>query len=215
MSLRAGRRRSGGDFLDAFAVPGGTVALVVGDASGHGLEAAVHNAHVKDVLRAFLREHPRDPGSTVARLNEVVCDTLQADEASWDRFIVLSLVVLDPLTGEAYFTSAGAEPPLVLRASGGVEVVRPMAWRWASKWRRSTSRVPLRLEPGEYGRCGHRRPHRGALRPRFARHRGRRAPRGRVARPGLPSRRRAGDHGGADAFGRDALSDNLLILARR
>src|SRR5438552_1691326 len=36
----------GGDFLDAFALPEGKVALVVGDACGKGLEAAAHNTHV-------------------------------------------------------------------------------------------------------------------------------------------------------------------------
>src|SRR5207244_8604507 len=67
----------GGDFLDAFALPGGKVAVVVGDTCGKGLEAAAHNTHVKDVLRAFLREAPLRPGATLARVNDVVCDTLQ------------------------------------------------------------------------------------------------------------------------------------------
>src|SRR5207248_3049167 len=37
----------GGDFYDIFALPGGAVALVIGDASGKGLQAAERTAEVK------------------------------------------------------------------------------------------------------------------------------------------------------------------------
>ena len=36
---------------------------------------------------------------------------------------MLSLVVVDPLTGEAAFATAGNEPPLVLRANGEAAAV--------------------------------------------------------------------------------------------
>jgi serine phosphatase RsbU (regulator of sigma subunit) len=126
----------GGDFYDVFALPAGRVALVVGDASGKGIEAAAHNTHVKDVLRAFLREDPIHPGLALTRLTHAVCDVLQAWEpVDLGMFIVLSLLVLDPLAGEAVFASAGAEPLLVVRASGTAEVVERPA-------------LPLGVEPG-------------------------------------------------------------------
>ncbi len=114
----------GGDFLDIFALPRGKIALVVADACGKGLEAAAHNTHVKDVLRAFLREKPSEPGPILGRLNDVVWDMLHTDPpADEDTFIVLALGVLDPAAGGAVFAAAGAEPPTVVRAGGKAEVV--------------------------------------------------------------------------------------------
>jgi serine phosphatase RsbU (regulator of sigma subunit) len=117
----------GGDFLDVFILPDGQVALVVGDASGKGIEAAAHNTHVKDLLRAFLREEPRHLGLAFSRLNRALCDTLQeVAPDDLETFIVLALLVLDPLTGAGGYVSAGAEPLLLLRAGGNAQaVVRP------------------------------------------------------------------------------------------
>lgn len=113
----------GGDFYDVLALPNGRVALVVGDTCGKGLEAAAHNTQVKDVLRAFLREDPERPGATLSRVNRAVCDTLAVDNsAAQDTFIVLLLVILDPVSGELVFASAGAEPLVIVRASGEAAV---------------------------------------------------------------------------------------------
>ena len=49
----------GGDYFDVFALDGGRLALVVGDVSGKGLEAASRTAEIKYTLRAYLREHSR------------------------------------------------------------------------------------------------------------------------------------------------------------
>ena len=59
----------GGDFYDALSLGGNTVALVVGDVTGKGLEAATHTAEVKYALRAILREHPH-PAQALGRLND-------------------------------------------------------------------------------------------------------------------------------------------------
>lgn len=117
----------GGDFFDVVPLVGNGVALIVGDTCGKGLEAAVHNTHVKDVLRAFLRESPWCPGAILARLNNVVCDALDAQDPDQDfRFVVLSLVILETGTGKASYSSAGAEPLLVVRSEGKAEIfVRP------------------------------------------------------------------------------------------
>jgi len=114
----------GGDFLDVFALPNGQVALVVGDASGKGVEAAAHNTLVKEMLHAFLREDPEHLGVVLARLNNVVWDTLQsAGPDDLGTSIVVALLVLEPTTGEAIYVSAGAEPLLIVRTSGLIETV--------------------------------------------------------------------------------------------
>lgn len=140
----------GGDFLDVFDLPDGQVALVLGDACGKGVEAAAHNAHAKDVLRAFLREDPRHPGSVLSRLNRAVYDTLQyAAAADLETFIVLALLVVEPLTGDAVYVSAGAEPLLVVRSSGEAEEVMRPALPLGVERETFYSDTRVRLDPGD------------------------------------------------------------------
>jgi serine phosphatase RsbU (regulator of sigma subunit) len=114
----------GGDFFDVFTLPDGRAALAVGDTCGKGLEAAARNTHVKEVLRAFLREDPGQPARVMGRLNGVVCDILEGEDPMHSgRFVVLSLLVVDGGSGAAVHTSAGAEPLLVLRAGDEAETV--------------------------------------------------------------------------------------------
>ncbi len=112
----------GGDFFDAFALGTGRVAVVVGDVSGKGLVAAGRTAEVKYALRAFLHAH-QSPEVALTHLNEFIYETHRQDADSGEAFIVLALAVLNTGTGEATFSSAGAEPTLILRADGTVEAV--------------------------------------------------------------------------------------------
>ena len=112
----------GGDFFDVFTVDHGKVALVVGDISGKGLAAAACTAEVKYALRAFLRQQA-DTALALSHLNDFFCDARR--QSDWDRdiFATLALALVDPATGNVTFAAAGAEPPLLWRASGEVEIV--------------------------------------------------------------------------------------------
>ncbi len=112
----------GGDFFDAFLLPSGSVALVVGDVEGHGLEAAMRIGEIKYSLRAFLRES-MDAAFTLSRLNDMVNTSHRLDAQAERLCTVVSLVVISPYTWEATFTRAGAEPPLILKADGTWEAV--------------------------------------------------------------------------------------------
>jgi len=111
----------GGDFYDVLALGDGRVALVVGDVTGKGLAAATHMAEVKYALRAILHEHP-EPARALGRLNRFLT---QAQPARIGQpLVAVALAVLDARTGEASVASAGAEYPLLLRASGAAEEIR-------------------------------------------------------------------------------------------
>jgi PAS domain S-box-containing protein len=132
----------GGDFFDAFSLPRGRVALVVADASGKGLQAAARAIQVKEVLRAFTRESPQNPAHIAARVNDYVQDARHwnRSDSLTEDFVTLVLVILDPLTGEANVVSAAAEPPLVLRASGKIDIPETPA---------GATGLPLGVLPGE------------------------------------------------------------------
>jgi PAS domain S-box-containing protein len=138
----------GGDFFDAFALSEEKVALVMGDVSGKGLVAASRIAEVKYALRAFLHAH-QAPELALTFLNEFIYVTHHLDPDNLEAFIVLSLAVLNTATGEATFSSAGAEPTLILRADGTAEAVEitgmPLGVRSNSAYTARTSR----LESGE------------------------------------------------------------------
>ena len=138
----------GGDFFDAFALPSGSVALVVGDVEGHGLQAAMRIGEIKYSLRAFLREDS-DPAFALSRLNELVCASHRLDEQVEQVHTVLSVVVISPFTWEVTFARAGAEPPLILMDDGtwaSVEVGGPMLGVVEEMGYRKETR---RLERGE------------------------------------------------------------------
>ena len=130
----------GGDFFDAFALPGGQIALVIADVSGKGLSAAARAIQVRDVVRAFARETPADPARALSRLNDFVCDTRHLDEPQGaEGFVCLALATLDPASGAGRVASAGCEPPLIVRAAaaGGATNVLEIHG------------LPLGIEPGE------------------------------------------------------------------
>ncbi|MEO7714908.1 MAG: PP2C family protein-serine/threonine phosphatase [Capsulimonas sp.] len=113
----------GGDFFDAFPLHNNSIMLVVGDVTGKGLRAAARTVEIRFALRAFSQQH-NDPASMITCLNEFICDFHYDDDDPLDNaLVVLSVVVIDPVTGRAQAASAGAEPPLILRASGGMEEI--------------------------------------------------------------------------------------------
>jgi PAS domain S-box-containing protein len=107
----------GGDFMDAFAIPDGRVALVVGDVVGKGLKAASRTAEIKYTLRAFLHLRP-DTATAVTMLNTFLCQAHRTDDVDADMLAALALAIIDPATGRVEVTLAGLEPPLIVRADG-------------------------------------------------------------------------------------------------
>lgn len=147
--------QAGGRATAAPAPPPPLVALVVGDISGKGLAAATRTAEAKFALRAYLRDAPH-ADEALRRLNRYVCETQALEERRFGSFIALSVIILDPLTGEAQVAQAGAEPALVLRRAAGatptVDVVGgpdtggfPLGVDPAATY----DAVSIRLEPGD------------------------------------------------------------------
>jgi GAF domain-containing protein len=99
----------GGDFFDVFDLPEGRFAIVVGDVSGKGAEAAAQTAMAKYMLRAFAIRNST-PSSVLFHLN----NAMERDLAE-DRFATLVYGVLDPATREVAISRAGHPAPLVYR----------------------------------------------------------------------------------------------------
>lgn len=100
----------GGDWHDAFMLPSGAVALVVGDVVGHGLDAAIAMAQLRGAVRALAAVS--SPSELLDRL-DVFVDSLPAAEMT-----TLVYIELDPTTGNMRYSCAGHPPPLVVSATG-------------------------------------------------------------------------------------------------
>lgn len=99
----------GGDFYDAMALPGGRIAAMVGDISGHGASAAAQAAGLRFGWRTLVAVDP-DPGAVLAGLNaQMATRELRAE----GMFASIIYVVIEP-NGEMRFASAGHPPAFLL-----------------------------------------------------------------------------------------------------
>jgi sigma-B regulation protein RsbU (phosphoserine phosphatase) len=112
-----------GDFYDVFAVGEGRVALVLGAVTAGGLEAAAFASDVRSAVRTVLCDvlpEPTDPARALDVLNESVATAERLDgEHLGATYVTLALALLDTRTGEVTCSTAGSEPPFVLRRADG------------------------------------------------------------------------------------------------
>lgn len=102
----------GGDFIDALQLAHGRVALLLGDVSGKGLQAAAASQAVRTTLQAFAL-CSQDASSILAAANQVLCATLTDG-----TFATATVVILDPATGSLDIASAGHPDPYLCSSDG-------------------------------------------------------------------------------------------------
>jgi len=105
----------GGDVFDYTVLPDGRLAVVVGDVTGKGIDAAADMAMTKFVFRSLAREHPK-PSELLRIANQVVLD-----EVEEGKFVTMLYLTVDPTTGELACAGAGHPEPRVVRPDGTVE----------------------------------------------------------------------------------------------
>jgi serine phosphatase RsbU (regulator of sigma subunit)/predicted ester cyclase len=98
-------REVGGDFYDFLELSSGRLGLVVGDATGHGMPAALVMATTRGMLRAVVQSS-ESPGEVLARVNEALVADIPPS-----TFVTCFYGVLDPESGRFLYASAGHNPP--------------------------------------------------------------------------------------------------------
>lgn len=109
--------RVGGDWYDAFEVPDGRLAIVVGDVMGKGVRAAAGMGRVRSALRALALSDPQ-PTEVLTGLDSLFAATEEEEQVTT---VLYSL--LDTRTGEVLVGNAGHPPPLVLSPGGQPRLV--------------------------------------------------------------------------------------------
>jgi serine phosphatase RsbU (regulator of sigma subunit) len=112
---QSSRVEVGGDLYDFLALADGRLAVVLGDVTGHGVDATADMAMAKFVFRSLVREHA-EPADFLSAANEVICS-----EIAGGKFISMSYVVVDGVAGTVAAASAGHPPPRLVHADGTVE----------------------------------------------------------------------------------------------
>jgi serine phosphatase RsbU (regulator of sigma subunit) len=123
-------REVGGDFYDFFEIDDERLGLVVGDATGKGVPAALVMASTRSMLRAVAQAMgSSSPGEVLGRVN----DSLATDVPP-NMFVTCFYAILDPESGRLRYANAGHDLPYLHR-NGDAEELRARG-------------MPLGLMPG-------------------------------------------------------------------
>lgn len=115
----------GGAWFDVIPLSGARVGLVVGDAGGPGLHAAVTMARLRTAVRTLAElDYPPEEVLThlddqVQRLHDEQGSAPDADE----RSLTCLYTIFDPITGSCALASAGHPSPALLAAGGEVKPI--------------------------------------------------------------------------------------------
>jgi serine phosphatase RsbU (regulator of sigma subunit) len=108
-------REVGGDFYDFHLLSEGRVGLVVGDATGKGVPAALVMATTCGMLQLAAQDlESSSPSEVLRRVNEALLPRIPAN-----MFVTCFYCILDPKSASLSYANAGHDLPYVLRGTGG------------------------------------------------------------------------------------------------
>jgi serine phosphatase RsbU (regulator of sigma subunit) len=99
-------RQVGGDFYDFHPLSDGRLGLIIGDATGKGVPAALVMSTTCGMLRAVAQSADYSPGAVLERVNEALCPNIAAN-----MFVTCFYAILDPESGRLLYANAGHNLP--------------------------------------------------------------------------------------------------------
>jgi serine phosphatase RsbU (regulator of sigma subunit) len=113
-------REVGGDFYDFHLLPEGRLGVVLGDATGKGVPAALVMSTTLGMLQLAARAlDSSSPGEVLEQVN----DTLAA-RLPQNTFVTCFYAILEPKSGTLKYANAGHDLPYVRRVGGDAEELR-------------------------------------------------------------------------------------------
>jgi serine phosphatase RsbU (regulator of sigma subunit) len=110
-------REVGGDFYDFYELDEGRVGLVVGDATGKGVPAALVENATCAFLGGVATASGYSPGEVLARVNETLVARIPPN-----MFVTCFYCILEPKSGSLLYANAGHDLPYLHRNGGVVEL---------------------------------------------------------------------------------------------
>ena len=111
-------REVGGDFYDFFLVDEDHLCLMIADASGKGIPAALFTV-VSEILLEHNVKDGKSPAQVLHDVNNAICSRNMVD-----MFITVWLGILDLRSGEIVCSNAGHEYPMLKKPGGAYELVQ-------------------------------------------------------------------------------------------
>jgi serine phosphatase RsbU (regulator of sigma subunit) len=111
-------REVGGDFYDFFELPDGRLGIVVGDATGKGVPAALVMASTRSMLRAVAQASNYSPGEVLRRVNDPLVTDIPPN-----MFVTCFYCILDPKSASLSYANAGHDLPYVRRGGDCEELM--------------------------------------------------------------------------------------------
>lgn len=166
-------RQVAGDFYDTFRFPDGSIGLVVGDVCDKGVGAALFMGLFRSLLRIFSGYYSfQVPSQTDGKLadSEVevaevppntvkIIDALKAivltnnyiaqNHERLCMFATIFFGVLNPTTGVLTYINGGHVPPIIKRASGALERLKPTGPAVGTIYNIDYEVKRVQLEPGD------------------------------------------------------------------
>jgi steroid delta-isomerase-like uncharacterized protein len=113
-------REVGGDFYDFFDLEDGRLGVVVGDATGKGMPAALVAEATSNMLRAVAQAlDSSSPGEILERVNETLVARIPPN-----MFVTCFYAILDPDSGSLMYANAGHDLPYLHRSGDDAEELR-------------------------------------------------------------------------------------------
>jgi serine phosphatase RsbU (regulator of sigma subunit) len=110
----------GGDFYDVFELEEARVGVVVGDATGKGMPAALVVSATSSMLRAVAQAlGSSSPGDVLGRVNETLFARIPPN-----MFVTCFYAILEPESGTLSYANAGHDLPYLRRRDGQAEELR-------------------------------------------------------------------------------------------
>jgi serine phosphatase RsbU (regulator of sigma subunit)/ketosteroid isomerase-like protein len=124
-------REVGGDFYDFHLLSDGQLGVVVGDATGKGVPAALVMSTTCGMLQAVSEAlDSSSPGEVLSRVNETLLSRIPSN-----MFVTCFYAILEPESGSLTYANAGHDLPYLHRGRGDAEELRARG-------------MPLGLMPG-------------------------------------------------------------------
>src|SRR5215208_4955596 len=135
-------REVGGDFYDFLQLPDGRLGLIVGDATGHGIPAALVMATTRGMLRAGA-QNSDSPSKILERVNNILYPDIPPN-----MFVTCLAAILNSRTGRLQYANAGHDLPY-LRHAEGVSELRATGMPLGLMRGMSYEQKEIALKPGE------------------------------------------------------------------
>jgi phosphoserine phosphatase RsbU/P len=137
-------REVGGDYYDFLDASGHSVAFVLGDVSGKGVPAALLMANLQACFRSQEPQALLEPAHVLETVNRHFYDSTAAE-----RFATLFLGVYDDRSRVLKYVNCGHVPPVLVRASGEIELLEPTATVLGAFRRWNCEERTVTLGPGD------------------------------------------------------------------